>query len=517
MIKRVLGLLLVGFLLWGFCPGMTFAKGLIPYPAKMTQSEGVFLFTPQTKIVCDKALASFYPFYKEILEAKSGFQLAEKGKGTNRLLLKVDKTLNLPLEGYKLSVTSNEVTIEASSSKGIFYGLQSMFQLMEHKETPNTVAIPLVDIEDAPRFGWRGIMLDVSRTFMSVPLVKRYIDLMAAYKLNVLHLHLTDDQGWRVEIKKYPRLTSIGSKFDPEFNEMGGYYTQEDIKDLVKYASLRNITIVPEIDLPGHTCAVIASYPDLSCRSVRPQIHPHVKGPSVHQEILCAGKPEVYEFIYGVLDELVELFPSEYIHIGGDEAPKNEWKKCPYCQQAIKANGLKNEEELQSHFVKELGLYLASKNRKLVGWDEIMDGGKLKGDEVIMYWRGWIKNQILDYAKRDFKVVTSPTSHCYFDYSYSTIDTKRVYSFEPIPAEIPADKRDNYIGVQANFWSHLDRSESRIDRQLFPRLFALAEIAWTSPENKDWERFKSCAKAQNEYLRTEGVNGYFDDCLYYPD
>lgn len=178
---------------------------------------------------------------------------------------------------------------------------------------------------------------------------------------------------------------------------------------------------------------------------------------------------------------------------------------------------MKNEEELQSYFVKKLGLYLASKNRKLVGWDEIMDGGKLKGDEVIMYWRGWIKNQILDYAKRDFKVVTSPTSHCYFDYSYSTIDTKRVYSFEPIPAEIPADKRDNYIGVQANFWSHLDRSESRIDRQLFLRLFALAEIAWTSPENKDWKRFKSSAKAQNEYLRTEGVNGYFDDCLYYPD
>lgn len=517
MVKNVLNSIFIAFLLLGISPSILYAKGMIPYPVKMTQSEGVFQFTPQTKVIYDKTLACMYPLYKDLLKAKLGFNLTEKGKGTTQLFLNINKALNLPTEGYKLNVKNNVVKIEASTSKGIFYGLQSLFQLMERKNNNETIVIPLVDIEDSPRFSWRGVMLDVSRTFMSVPLVKRYIDLMAAYKLNVLHLHLTDDQGWRIEIKKYPRLTTIGSKFDPEFNEMGGYYTQEDIKDLVKYAAQRNVTIVPEIDLPGHTCAAIAAYPNLACRAVRPKIHPFFKGPDIHKEILCAGKSEVYEFIYGVLDELIELFPSEYIHIGGDEAPKNEWKECPHCQLAIKENKLNNEEELQSHFVKKLGLYLASKNRKLIGWDEIIEGGKLEGNEAIMYWRGWIRNQILDYAKHGFKIVASPTSHCYFDYSYNTINTKKVYFFEPIPAGIPADKYENYIGVQANFWSHIDRSESRIDRQLFPRLLALAEIAWTLAENKDWNRFKVVSREHNECLKEEGVNGYYDDCLYYPD
>ncbi|MFK2177824.1 beta-N-acetylhexosaminidase [Bacteroides fragilis] len=506
-------ILLVGLILsetsWG--------KGLIPYPMQMKQEKGQFVFTPQTKISCDKELKAQSLFYEEILETGLGFDLINSGKSSSQVYLNLDEKLELPEEGYQLNVTRDEIKIDAPTSKGIFYGLQSLLQLLEPNAAKQMATVPLTSIEDFPRFGWRGVMLDVSRTFMSVNLVKRYIDLMASYKLNVLHFHLTDDQGWRIEIKKYPRLTSVGSRFNPEFNEMGGYYTQEDIKELVAYAAQRNVTIVPEIDLPGHTCAAIAAYPDLSCRSLRPLIHPFVMGPGIHEEILCAGKPEVYDFIYGVLDELMVLFPSEYIHIGGDEAPKREWKQCLNCQKMIKENGLNNEEELQSHFVKKIGNYLADKGRKLVGWDEIMEGGKLSGNEVIMYWRGWVGNQVADHAKQNFKIVSSPTSHCYFDYSYNAINTQKVYSFEPIPVDIPADKRSNYIGVQANFWSHLDRAESRIDNQLFPRLFALAEIGWTAPDKKDWSRFRNFARIHSEYLRAQNVNVHYDKQLYYPE
>lgn len=514
--KRLFVVLAGLFLLVHF-PDISWAKGLIPYPVKIAQEKGTFQFTEETKLRCDKSLASMLPFYKEILKERLGFELTEAGKGASGVSLSVDKSLDLPEEGYRLNITSESVKIEAPAAKGIFYGLQSLLQLMEPSRDGNSVVVPLTSIEDYPRFGWRGVMLDVSRTFMNVPLVKRYIDLMAAYKLNVLHFHLTDDQGWRIEIKKYPRLTTVGSKFDPEFNEMGGYYTQEDIKDLVEYAARRNVTIVPEIELPGHACAAIASYPELSCNGVRPKIHPFVMGPGIHEEILCAGKPEVYEFIYNVLDEVMALFPSQYIHIGGDEAPKAAWKKCPHCQQMMKDNSLSNEEELQSLFVKKIGNYLSSHGRQLVGWDEIIEGGKLAGSEVIMYWRGWVGDRIADHAKRNFKIVSSPTSHCYFDYSYNAINTQKVYSFEPVPADMPADMHGNYIGVQANFWSHLDRAEARIDRQLFPRLFALAEVAWTAPENKDWKRFKTFARTHNEFWRMQGVNGFYDKQLYYPD
>lgn len=513
MMKFYSFVLLVGLLLLGIQPCRAWSEGLIPYPTKMVQSEGAFQFTPQTKLSCDKALADLYPFYKELLEAKLGFNLAETGGKGGQLLLNVDKRLGLLEEGYRLNITNKKIKIEASDPKGVFYGLQSLFQLMERKTAEKTVTVPSVSVEDVPRFGWRGLMLDVSRTFMPVPLVKRYIDLMAAYKLNVLHLHLTDDQGWRIEIKKYPRLTTVGSRFDSEFNEMGGYYTQEDIRDMVAYAALRNVTIVPEIDLPAHSGGALVAYPWLSCREVAPEIYPYVLGTGINGEILCAGKPEVYNFIYGVLDEVMELFPSEYIHIGGDEAPKGEWRRCPHCQQMIKEHHLKNVEELQSLFVKKLGEYLASKGRKLIGWDEIMEGGKLKGDETMTFWRGWAAKKVEDCARKGFKVVAAPNTHCYFDYPHMRIDTRKVYSFEPIPADMPADKRGNYIGIQACFWSHKYRAESLIDRQLFPRLFALAEAAWTSPENKNWERFKQTARLHGDMLREGGINCHHDPSL----
>lgn len=488
---------------------------IIPYPSKVTKGSGEFAITRDTKISCDKELSEIAAFCSDAVREVSGIQLPviHKKKTENAIVLKIDKKQNLPEEGYTLRIDPGTVEISASSVKGIFYGLQSLRQLMPARSATKDIKLPAVEIEDSPRFGWRGLMLDVSRTFMDKTLVKRYIDLLALYKLNVLHFHLTDDQGWRVEIKQYPKLTQIGSKFDPKYNAIGGYYTQDDIRELVRYAAARNITIVPEIEMPGHECAAIASYPELSCANVRPEIHTFLEGPSVHREIFCAGKPEVYTFIFNVLDEVMELFPSQYIHIGGDEAPKDEWKKCPHCQKAIKENQLNNEEELQSHFVKRIGEYIRSKKRILIGWDEIIEGKKLSGDEVIMFWRGWINKEINQHASRGFKIIASPTTHCYFDYPYKNIDTKKIYEYEPVPAGVSPAIAANYIGVQANFWSHIDRSEQRIDKQLFPRLLGLAETAWCSSGNKDWKRFCSIARDHTERLRACYVNCYPDDSI----
>lgn len=339
-------------------------------------------------------------------------------------------------------------------------------------------------------------------------------ELFSMYKLNVVHLHLTDDQGWRIEIKKYPLLTEIGSKFDPQFNTMGGYYSHDDIRDLVKYAQQRNVMLIPEIEMPGHASSAIASYPDLSCEGVRPVIHTFFEGKSIHEEIFCAGKESTYEMIFGIIDELCELFPSPYIHIGGDEAPKSKWEKCSHCQKAMKDNNLNNEEELQSHFVKRIGDYLRNKNKTLVGWDEIMDGGKLSGDEVLMFWRGWKLSEVEKEVKAGFRVVCTPTTHCYFDYAYDKIDTRTIYDYEPVR---PGTLEKNYLGVQANFWSHIDHSEHNIDKQLFPRLLGLAETAWSIPSVRNWERFRNAAAVNISFLKElRNVNVYSDSILENP-
>jgi len=512
--------LLICILFSLFSIGKAMGINIIPYPVKVEKGEGYFILSANTKIIYDKALDERGSVFCEIIEGRIGFQLS---KGTSNdsksvIVLKIDNKSNLPEEGYTLQVSTNKVEITSPSPKGIFYGMQSLQQLIERDYKTGAFKAQVVAIEDYPRFGWRGLMLDVSRTFLNKNLVKRYIDLLSYFKLNTLHWHLTDDQGWRIEIKRYPRLTTVGSKFDPEHNEMGGYYTQEDIREIIEYAALRNVTIVPEIELPGHACAAIAAYTNLSCSGIRPRIHPFFMGPGVHTEIFCAGKNEVYEFIYNVLDEVAALFPSPYIHIGGDEAPKDEWKKCPHCQKKMQENGLNNEEELQSYFVKRIGEHLRKKNKTLIGWDEIMEGGKLKGDEVVMNWRGWhAKQNESAIADKKFKVISCPTSHCYFDYSYQITDTKKVYSYEPVPENATSDVASNYIGVQANFWSHIDRCENGIDRMLFPRLFALAEVGWSKPENKNWQRFKGLAEIHNERLRLREVNCFYDKSIYIPE
>ena len=513
--KKTILFLVTSIIFGASFPDLAIAN-IIPHPAKINYGEGNFIITADTRIICSKDLAAMENFYVEIIEDAIGFQLKkDKSPDGSVISISIDEKSTLPEEGYTLNISSEKVELNSSSVKGIFYGLQSLRQLVSRKS--GKMIFPVVQIEDYPRFSWRGLMLDVSRTFMNPTLVKRYLDLMSYYKLNTLHLHLSDDQGWRVEIKRYPRLTTVGSKFDSEFNEMGGYYTQDDIRELVKYAASRNITIVPEFELPGHECAAIASYPELSCAGVRPKIHPFFMGTGIHKEIFCAGKDEVYEFVFNVIDELVELFPSPIIHIGGDEAPKDEWKKCSHCQQKMKENNLANEEELQSYFVTTVGDYLSKKGRRIIGWDEILDGGKLKGNEILMYWRGWLNpTWIKEAAKKGFEIVSCPTTHCYFDYINEHVDSKRVYSYDPVPDDVSPELATKYIGVQANFWSHIDRNEKGIDKQLFPRLFALSEVAWSKPESKDWERFKKSAVTHNEKLRRMEVNCFYDKSIYNP-
>jgi len=479
---------------------------VIPQPQQTVLLDGEFDVGNNVKIFCKKELNDIVLIFNNRIFNTTGirFPIQAKGKSDGNITLKIIPKIT-EKEGYILTVTPSGIQIEASFTEGIFYGLQTLQQLIQNSKDSKIQSCRIID---SPRFAWRGVMLDVSRTFFPINLLKRYIDLFSELKLNVLHLHLTDDQGWRIEIKQYPRLTQVGSKFSPEFNCMGGYYTQDEMRDFIRYASLRNITIVPEIDIPGHVCAAIAAYPELSCTGEIPVIHTFLEGPSIHEEIFCAGKETTYQFIFNVLDEIMALFPSTYIHIGGDEAPKANWKKCPLCQKMMADNGLKNEEELQSYFVNRIGAHLRKNGRTLVGWDEIMEGGKITGDEVLMFWRGWEKEKVEKMINSGFRVVCTPTSHCYFDYWYEGINTHKIYNYEPVMEGTP---EENYLGVQANFWSHIDRSEYRIDKQLFPRVLGLAETAWTLPHKKDWENFKPVARKISDRLRE------IDDVNVYPD
>jgi len=481
---------------------------IIPNPRHVKISEGEFTFVSGTSIIATEELSASAELFVDEVKNILGMELKimNKGKMQGNIILTSEKKLS-EKEAYELIITPQNIEIKSASEAGIFYGLQSLKQLLI---CSGNGVIKAQVITDSPRFSWRGVMLDVSRTFMPANLVKRYIDLFSMFKLNVVHLHLTDDQGWRIEIKKYPLLTEIGSKFDSEFNTMGGYYSQAEIRDLIQYAKLRNVMLVPEIEMPGHACAAIASYPELSCDSVRPVIHTFFEGKSVHNEILCAGKESTYDIIFGILDEICELFPSQYIHIGGDEAPKAAWEKCPYCQKAMKENNLINEEELQSLFVKKVGDYIRGKNKTLVGWDEIIDGGKLAGDEVLMFWRGWKLSEVEKEVKAGFRVVCTPTTHCYFDYPYDKISTRTIFDYDPV---MPGTDEKYFLGIQANFWSHIDRSEINIDKQLFPRILGLAESAWCSPDRKDWKQFSSAASKNIEHLTRHHVNVYRDSTL----
>lgn len=495
---------------------------IIPTPQSLVQHDGFFRLGSNTAIATASPEAkTVAEFFAAKMRTATGLniQVAEKGN----IQLSVDPSLDVANdEGYTLDVTKDGAVVVAKTAQGLFYGMQSFLQLLPAEiESPSKVngiawQAPAVSIKDAPRFGYRGIMLDPCRHFMPVENVKKYLDVLSLFKMNRMHWHLTDDQGWRIEIKKYPKLTEIASKrIDGEGTEHSGYYTQEEIKEIVKYAADRFITVVPELELPGHEMAAIAAYPNLSCKGE--QGTPRVIW-GVEDIVMCPGKEDMFTFLQDVIDEMVPLFPSEYFHIGGDECPKISWKNCPLCQKRIKEEGLKAdskhsaEERLQSYVIQRMEKYLATKGKKIIGWDEILEGG-LAPSATVMSWRG--EDGGIAAALMDHTVIMTPGGNGMYLDAYqgdSKIEPvtiggytllEKTYSYDPIPDTLVAMGKSNYIlGVQGNTWSEYMYDEAKRDYMVFPRILAVAEIGWTNLDRKDYKDFER--RIENAYVRLDG-------------
>ncbi len=442
--------------------------------------------------------------------------VADKGSSEIKFVDKDD----LSEEAYELSINNTGIHIRASHEKGFFYGVQSLIQLLPpNKKIAN---LPYLEIQDEPRFEWRGLHLDVGRHFFPVEFIKKYIDLMAFYKFNTFHWHLTEDQGWRIEIKQYPKLTEIGSQrketileknFDPYVGDgkpYGGFYTQEEIEEVVAYAQERQVTIVPEIEMPGHSLAALAAYPELGCSP-----GPYEVGTrwGVYDDIYCPSEL-TFEFLENVLTEVMDLFPSEYIHVGGDEAPKTAWEKSAVAQQVIRREGLKDEFELQSYFIQRMEKFLNANGRQLIGWDEILEGGLAPG-AAVMSWRGEAGG--IEAAEAEHYVVMTPNGNMYFDHyqanpdneplaigGYTTLES--VYNYEPIPENLDEEYHQYVLGAQANVWTEYMKTSDHVEYMVYPRALALAETVWTRPENKDWDNFKEKMGQQYQLLDARDVN-----------
>lgn len=484
---------------------------IIPEPQSVILQKGYFEINNSTKILFSQKDESIANYLKSILQPSTGYNLeVEKLSGkkfSNAVILETKEgKSDLGKEGYELIVSDKNIFIKANSENGLFYGVQTLRQLLpiqiESKTKVENVEwkVPSVEIKDKPQFVWRGLNLDCCRHFMTKDFIKRYIDLLAYHKCNILHWHLTEDQGWRIEIKKYPELTSKGAfRTYDDGSTYGGFYTQEDVKEIINYASSRYITVVPEIEMPGHSTAAVATYPNLSCTG-----GPFEVGTlwGIYKDIYCAGNEETFNFLEDVLTEVINLFPSKYIHIGGDEAPKDRWKNCPKCQQRIKDEGLADEHELQSYFVKRIEKFINSKGKKIIGWDEILEGG-LAPEATVQSWRG-IKGAI-EAAKQGHDVIVSPTSNCYFDYPVDVTDLQKVYSFDPVPTELTEQERKHVLGSEGNMWSEY-APQKLIDDRLFPRMLALSEVVWTYPKERNYEEFLQRVQKHYDRLDLLGVN-----------
>ncbi len=530
---------------------------IIPEPVEMKEPKTAakFSITPATQLVLEgSGLENSANFFNDYLQQFYHFKLktVTSAKGTNAIVLNYER-MDKPVPGaYRLTVGGRGVYIAGDNENGVFYGIQSLIQLLpvpdaSTKITGNKLPIPYVSIVDYPRFAYRGLHLDVGRHFMPVSFIKKYIDYIALHKMNYFHWHLTEDQGWRIEIKKYPGLTSVGAwrngtiigHFPGKGNDNtrdGGFYTQEDIKDIVQYAANRYITIIPEIEMPGHGSAAIAAYPYLSCFPDKPTIDYFPKkstwsgdstGKQVQQtwgvfsDVFCAGKESTFQFLEDVLDEVMELFPSKYIHIGGDECPKNNWKQCPLCQERMKENGLTDEHALQSYFIQRIEKYLNSKGRSIIGWDEILEGG-LAPNATVMSWRG--EKGGIEAAKQKHAVIMTPTTYVYFDYSQTKnedsvviggyLPLDKVYNYEPFPNELSADEAGYIMGAQANVWTEYMKYPSKVEYMIFPRLTALSEVLWSPKEKKDWNSFQQ--RLRTQFKRYDLWNASYSKALLDP-
>jgi hexosaminidase len=482
---------------------------VIPKPNKIEVKSGEFSLTPNTRIILpdgDENLQVVAEQLASRLRAVTGYPfeiVRRSGKSSNTILLTANsKEEELESEGYELNISKEAVSIKGRTPAGVFYGVQTFYQLLPPEVEKNGLvpgkswSVPCIRIEDQPRFRWRGMHLDVARHFFPKEFVKKYIDVLASYKMNTFHWHLTDDQGWRIEIKKYPRLTQIGSQRKETMGDCkpyGGFYTQDEIREIVRYAKERFITIVPEIEMPGHCLAALASYPELSCSG-----GPFNVGTEwgVINDVYCAGSEKTFEFLEDVIDEVSSLFPGQFFHIGGDECPKIRWSNCVRCQNRIKAEGLKDEHELQSYFIKRIEKILNARRKRLIGWDEILEGG-LAPNATVMSWRG-VQGGI-EAAKASHDVVMTPTSHCYFDYfqgvageprtvsGFLPIDT--VYSFEPVPGDLSADGARHILGAQGNVWTEWMPDSAQVEFMVLPRLCAMSEVLWTEQSRRDLRDF----------------------------
>ncbi|VAW15864.1 beta-glycosyl hydrolase [hydrothermal vent metagenome] len=499
---------------------------IIPKPSNLQIKQGEFILGQGNTLefnTSDKNLSRIAGFFNEYLELYYGFKLSENGKG-KPISLKITTNDTLGSEGYRLNVGREGIFISANKPAGVFYGIQTLKQLLPVETGSKGLPIPAVEIEDTPRFQWRGNMLDVGRHFFPVSFIKKYIDILAMYKLNIFHWHLTEDQGWRIEIKKYPELIEIShwrdqtvvghARWSYEYDGIGygGFYTRGQVKDIVKYAADRFITVVPEIEMPGHSSAALAAYPGLGCTGGPYKVQERW---GIFEDVYCAGKEETFKFLQDVLDEVCELFPSRFIHIGGDECPKKAWEKCPDCQKRIKDEGLKNEHELQSYFISRMDKYLTSKGKRLIGWDEILEGG-LAPQATVMSWRG-IKGGV-EAAKQGHDVVMTPTTNLYFDYYQSQnrdneplaiggfLPLEKVYSYEPVPEELTPEEAKHILGAQANLWTEYVATTKKAEYMLLPRLCALAELAWTPKEGKDYTDFLIRLDTDYKRLEMAGIN-----------
>ena len=511
---------------------------IIPQPAAMTVGKGSFTITPKTKIVfAGSGLENAADFLNAYLKQFYGFtlQTSTDGKYDHNIVLNYDK-MEYPIPGaYNLDVTKKLVIIGGDNATGVFYGVQSLIQLLPVQKS-SQLKIKEVSIQDKPRFAYRGLHLDVGRHFFPVAFIKQYIDYIALHKMNTFHWHLTEDQGWRIEIKKYPKLTEVGGfrngtiidRYPGKGNDgirYGGYYTQEEIKEVVAYAAARHITVVPEIELPGHSSAAIAAYPELSCfPNENTKVAPKTSwsGPTtgkqvqqawgVFEDVFCPSE-FTFNFLQDVLDEVMALFPSTYIHIGGDECPKEAWKRSAFCQELIREKGLKDEHGLQSYFIQRIEKYLNSKGRQIIGWDEILEGG-LAPNATVMSWRGEAGG--IEAAKQNHNVIMTPGGWCYFDHSqnkpedsvtiggYTPVD--KVYSYEPVPKELTGDKAKYVLGAQANVWTEYMKNTNKIEYMIFPRLSALSEVLWSPKEQRNWSSFEKRLGTQQKRYQLWGSN-----------
>ena len=500
---------------------------VVPYPNEVSLKAGsytvagaVFHYDRNMDALSVQAVTDFAARLSKVTGKQS---IVSEGQSKTGINFVVDPALDP--EEYSLVVNRKAVIIKASALNGFIYAIQTVKQMLPEEIFSDSLdqdedwKLKCVVIKDAPRFAYRGMHLDVSRHFWSVDEVKRYLDVMQVHKLNRFHWHLTDDQGWRIEIKKYPRLTEKGAvrketlvgHLQPKDNVFDGtpygeglFYTQDQIREVVAYAAARGITVIPEIDLPGHMVAALACYPELGCTSGPYEVWPMW---GVADDVLCPGNEKTFEFIENVLSEVADLFPSEYIHIGGDECPKVRWEKCPKCQARIKALGLEADEKhsaeyfLQSYVTERVEAFLATRGKRIIGWDEILEG-KLAQDATVMSWRGISGG--LEAARLGHDAIMTPNSYLYFDYYQSDnqdaeplaiggyLPVSKVYSYEPFEEGMTQEEKSHIIGVQANLWTEYITTESQLEYMLLPRLAALSEVQWCQPQNKDWERFKGC-------------------------